>query len=138
MATLTKQPAAPAARGRVIVYWVCTLLLCSEMLVGGMWGIFQIPRARTMLAHLGYPSYFVVFLGVWYVLGGVALLAPRFPRLKEWAYAGATFVYTGAVVSHLSVHDSVGSAVPPAVFLALTFASWATRPGSRRLADPTI
>lgn len=138
MATFTKQGAASAGRVRTIVYWVCTLVLSGELLVGGMWGIFRIPRARVVLQHLGYPTYFSVLLGVWYALGGIALLTPRFPRLKEWAYAGATFVYTGAVVSHLSVHDSVATALPPAVLLALTFGSWTTRPTSRRLADHAI
>lgn len=137
MATFTKRRPASTGRVRTIVYWVCTLVLCSELLVGGVWGILQIPRTRMMLQHLGYPGYFSVLLGVWYALGGIALLAPGFPRLKEWAYAGVTFVYIGAVVSHLSVHDSVSTAAPPAVFLGLTFASWAMRPGSRRLADHT-
>lgn len=137
MATLTNQGAATAARVRAIAYWVSTLLLSSELLAGGIWGILAIPRTRMMLQHLGYPTYFDMFLGVWYTLGGIAILAPRFPRLKEWAYAGATFVYSGAVVSHVAVHDSVGTAVPPAVFLILTFTSWATRPASRRLADRT-
>src|SRR6185312_3994416 len=134
MATLTKQGAASTARVRAIVYWASTLLLCSELLAGGVWGIFQIPRTRVMLQHLGYPAYFNVLLGIWYALGGIALLTPRFPRLKEWAYAGVTFVYSGAIASHLAVHDSLSSVVPPAVFLALTFTSWAMRPGSRRLA----
>lgn len=137
MAAPTNQGAATAARVRAVVYWASTLLLSSELLTGGMWGILAIPRTRMMLQHLGYPAYFNMFLGVWYTLGGIAILAPRFPRLKEWAYAGATFVYSGAVVSHFAVHDSVGTAVPPAVFLILSFTSWATRPASRRLADRT-
>jgi hypothetical protein len=50
--------------------------------------------------HLGYPLYFVTILGFWKVLGAMALLAPRFPRLKEWAYAGTFFEMTGAAASH--------------------------------------
>lgn len=137
MSTLAKQEAASPTRVRVFVYWGSTVVLSSELLVGGMWGIFQIPRTREMLQHLGYPDYFNVMLGIWYALGGVALLAPRFPRLKEWAYAGVTFVYTGAAASHLAVHDRISTLAPPVVFLTLTFASWALRPESRRLPGRT-
>jgi uncharacterized membrane protein YphA (DoxX/SURF4 family) len=96
-------------------------------------GILRIPCVREMMQDLGYPEYFVMLLGVWYTLGGVALLAPGFPRLKEWAYAGATFVYTGAITSHLAVDDAVRMLVAPSIFLGLTLASWALRPPSRRL-----
>ena len=137
MAILADSIAAVArSRSRAIAYWVTTVALAAEMLVGGMWGIMRIPYARDMMDHLGYPDYFTVLLGVWYALGGVALLAPRFPRLKEWAYAGATFVYTGAVVSHLAVDDPVRTVVAPSLFLLLTFASWALRPTPRLLPTP--
>ncbi|GAB7143937.1 DoxX family protein [Mycobacterium riyadhense] len=134
MATLIDARAAAASRRRIIGYWVTTVLLAAEMLLGGTWGILRIPYARDMMQHLGYPDYFPVLLGVWYTLGGIALLAPGFPRLKEWAYAGATFVYTGAIVSHLAVDDHVRMVVAPLFFLALTCTSWALRPPSRRLA----
>jgi uncharacterized membrane protein YphA (DoxX/SURF4 family) len=127
------RPDAPASRIRPIAYWVTTALLGAEMLVGGSWGILRIPYARDMMEQLGYPSYFNVLLGVWYMLGGVAVLAPGFPRLKEWAYAGATFVYTEAIVSHLAVGDHVGRIVAPVFFLGVTMASWWLRPPSRRL-----
>jgi hypothetical protein len=77
--------ASATSRGRTITYWVTTALLAAEMLVGGMWGILRIPYAREMMQHLGYPDYFNLLLGVWYALGGVVLLVPGFPRLKEWA-----------------------------------------------------
>jgi uncharacterized membrane protein YphA (DoxX/SURF4 family) len=87
-----------------------------------------------IITHLGYPSYFMTVLGIWYVLAGLALLAPRFPRLKEWAYAGLVFNYTGAAASHLAVGDGVVMLVGPIVFTGLVAASWALRPSSRRLA----
>jgi uncharacterized membrane protein YphA (DoxX/SURF4 family) len=126
-------PAAAPSRIRPVAYWVTTALLAAEMLVGGSWGILQIPYARDMTEQLGYPSYFNVLLGVWCTLGGVAVLAPGFPRLKEWAYAGATFVYTGAIVSHLAAGDRMGRIVAPLFFLGLTLCSWWLRPSSRRL-----
>jgi uncharacterized membrane protein YphA (DoxX/SURF4 family) len=88
------------------------------------------------MEHLGYPGYFTTIIGVWYVLGGVALLIPRFPRLKEWAYAGLVFIYTGAVASHLAVGDPAVTVVAPLIFAGLVAASWAMRPPARRAREP--
>jgi hypothetical protein len=85
------------------------------------------------IQHLGYPSYFMTIHTIWYILGGVALLVPRFPRLKEWAYAGLFFIYTGAFMSHLAVGDSLFMPIAPIVFTGLALVSWALRPPSRRL-----
>ena len=71
-------------------------------------------------------------LGIWYVLAGVALLAPRLPLLKEWAYAGLFFNYSGALASHPAVGDGVATAAGPLFFLALVIASWSLRPAARR------
>jgi uncharacterized membrane protein YphA (DoxX/SURF4 family) len=86
-----------------------------------------------VIKHLGYPEYFMTILGIWYVLAGVALFVPRFPRLKEWAYAGLVFNYTGAALSHLASGDGVGSLVAPVTFTGLVFCSWVLRPSDRRL-----
>src|SRR5262249_44407516 len=86
-----------------------------------------------IITHLGYPPYFMTILGVWYVLAGVALVASRFPRLKEWAYAGLFFNCTGAVASHLAAGDPARTLIGPIVFTGLVVASWALRPSSRRL-----
>src|SRR5262249_50773019 len=86
-----------------------------------------------IIEHLGYPAYFMTILGVWYELAGFALLAPRFPRLKEWAYAGLIFNYTGAAASHIAAGDNVGALGAPIIFIVLVTASWATRPPDRHL-----
>ena len=86
--------------------------------------------------HLGYPLYFASILGVWKLLGAIAIVVPGFPRLKEWAYAGFCFDLTAAALSHAAVGDTTGDIVAPLVFLALVFASWALRPASRTLAEP--
>jgi hypothetical protein len=86
------------------------------------------------VTHLGYPSYFLVLLGTWKVLGAVALLVPRRALLKEWAYAGAFFTYTGAIVSHLTTGYDVGEVGLLSILTALTVLSWALRPPSRRIA----
>jgi hypothetical protein len=83
---------APSSRRRSIAYWATTIVVVWELAVGGAWDILRIPYVvGVVVEDLGYPAYFLVILGVWKVLGAVALLAPRFPRIKEWAYAGGFF-----------------------------------------------
>jgi uncharacterized membrane protein YphA (DoxX/SURF4 family) len=122
--------AAVSSRSRTIAYWVTTLIIAAELGVGGVWDILRIPFVRTIMEHLGYPAYFLVIMGVWKLPGAVALLVPRFPGLKEWAYAGAVYTYTGAAASHLAVGDTA-PALGPIIFTGIAFASWALRPSSR-------
>src|SRR5215469_1011698 len=89
---------------------IATALLLSELVLGGIWDVLRLPRVRGVIEHLGYPTYFLVILGVWKLLGAVALVIPRFPRLKEWAYAGVVFNLTGALVSHVGTPQRL---VPP-------------------------
>ena len=77
-----------AERTRAIVHWVATALLVFELILGGIWDVLRVPHVRVVIERLGYPLYFLVILGVWKLLGAVALVIPHFPRLKEWAYAG--------------------------------------------------
>lgn len=122
-------------RGRAVAvtYWIATALVCVELVVGGIWDIARLPLVRDTVVALGYPAYFLVILGIWKVLGAAALLAPRFPRLKEWAYAGVVFADTGGIASHLWVGFGAGDIVVLAVLLILTIVSWATRPPGRVL-----
>lgn len=122
-------------RGRTTVYWVTTLLLALECLVGGIMGALQRPTFIDIMKHLGYPDYVMTIIGVWYVLGGVALLVPGFPLLKEWAYAGLFFIYTGAIASRLAAGDGVVTLVGPIILTGLVIASWTWRPSTRRLDD---
>lgn len=129
---MTDAARTPSHRRSAIVYWITTLLVAAELAVGGAWDILRTPYVRGVLEHLGYPTYFPVILGAWKVLGAVALLVPWFPRLKEWAYAGAFFNYTGAVASHLAVGDGAAAIAYPLVQTVLVAASWALRPPARR------
>ena len=124
---------AKSSRGRTVAYWVTTLLLALECLAGGIIGALQRPPFIGIMKHLGYPDYVMTIIGVWYLFGGVALLMPRFPRLKEWAYAGLFFIYTGAIASRLAVGDSVVTFMGPIILTGLVIASWALRPSTRSL-----
>jgi hypothetical protein len=107
-------------------------MVAIELGLGGIRDIARIPYVRNLVTHLGYPSYFLVVLGCWKVLGAVALLVPRRPLLKEWAYAGAFFTYTGAIASHLTTGYDLGELPLLVALTALTVLSWALRPPSRR------
>jgi uncharacterized membrane protein YphA (DoxX/SURF4 family) len=123
---------------RRIAYWVTTAIVAFLFLSGGVAEVLQPAQVRDGMTLLGYPPYFTTILGVWKVLGGLAILAPRLPRLKEWAYAGMFFDVSGAAWSHASVGDPVSKIVTVIAILGIVVASWALRPESRRLPGPTF
>src|SRR5262249_10891008 len=124
---------ASGARGHTVAYWICTLIVAWEMAAGSMWDLLQIEYVRAVFIHLGYPRYMLLIIGVWKLPCALVLLLPRFRRLKEWAYAGAIFNYSGAFASHALVGDGPRLWAGPAVFALITLASWALRPPERRL-----
>ena len=126
-----------AALVRSILYWFFTVVVAFELAAGALWDLLRIEFVRVVLAHLGYPLYVLTILGVWRIPGALTLLVPRFPRLKEWAYAGAIFDYTGAAGSHYLAGSGPGQWVGPLVFSAFTLISWALRPAARRLPGVT-
>jgi uncharacterized membrane protein YphA (DoxX/SURF4 family) len=93
---------------RRIAYWITTGLTAFVFLSGGAADLARPGFLMEGMTRLGYPSYFVIILGVWKLLGGVAILAPRLPRLKEWAYAGMVLDLIGAAASHAAVGDPAG------------------------------
>ena len=115
----------------VILYWVCTLYVVLTSLWAGVTDILHAPPLFEELLRLGYPPHFSTLLGVWKVLGAVALLAPGYPLLKEWAYAGMFFDVSGAMVAYASAGDGVVSYIGPAVSMAALLASWYSRPPLR-------
>ena len=128
----------PRSRGhrlRTFTYWTFTVLLVFELAAGSVWNLQQIEWVRVQLAHLGYPLYFTYILGAWLIGAAAVIIAPGFPRLKEWAYAGSFFHFSGAVASHLLAGDfvPVSTWVTPLVFLMFVILSWALRPADRRL-----
>ena len=126
-------PGAAPSRTRVILYWIATSLIAAEMVTGATWDLVRTAYVRGLMAHLGYPEYMLTILGAWKILGAIAVLAPGFPRLKEWAYAGMVFDLTGAAASHLACHDPSGKVVITLTLSLIAVVSWALRPASRRL-----
>ena len=123
-----------SSRGHIMAYWLTTALVVSELALGGVWDVLRVPQVRGLFERLGYPLYFLVILGIWKLLGAVALAIPRFPRLKEWAYAGVLFDLTGAVASlWASGLTGAGTMAYPILMTGVAVASWALRPPSRRL-----
>lgn len=124
-----------------IIYWVATIWLALGMISTAAVQLFKGKEGQggaDMITHLGYPVYLLMILGVWKILGVIAVLIPKFPLLKEWAYAGFFFVMTGAIFSHIALHDSVTSIFPALLLLILTVVSWYFRPDSYRHANSKI
>ena len=116
-----------------IIYWISTIWLASGMLASGLQQIFHAKAFVDMLDHLGYPLYFLYILGVWKILGVVAILVPHFKQVKEWAYAGFFLAMSGAVFSHIALGDPIVEVVPSLVLLTLTLVSWYFRPADRKM-----
>lgn len=114
-------------------YWTTTASTALVFLTGGAAYLSRADVPVRGMAELGYPAYFVTILGTWKVLGGLAILAPRLPRLKEWAYAGIAFDLTGAALSHAAMGHPTVKVIVPLVLLGIAAASWALRPASRVL-----
>ena len=84
------------------LYWVFTGLFSAIMVLSSIPDIIMSPDAVTFMHQLGYPDYFIPFIGVAKVLGVIAILIPGYPRIKEWAYAGLFFDLIGAVYSQVA------------------------------------
>lgn len=127
-----------------ISYWTTTTLITLETLVGGFADLTHArivlvsgPFATDVLAGLGYPAYVLWIIGIWKILGAIALAVPGFLRLKEWAYAGIVFELSGAAAS-LAACGRSADLIAPLFLLGLTLASWALRPASRTLGKPLV
>jgi hypothetical protein len=120
-----------------IIYWVATIWLALGMVSTGIVQLLKLKEEADMFAHLGYPLYFLTILGSWKILGVVAVLMPKFPLLKEWAYAGFFFAMTGAIFSHIAAGDGAADFFGPSLLIILTVVSWYFRPADRRMVSVT-
>lgn len=117
-----------------IIYWVATLWLALGMTSTGIIQCIQLKEEVELMNRLGYPAYFLTIIGVWKLLGVVAILLPKFPLLKEWTYAGFFFVMSGAIFSHLAIGDPTQEYFGPVLLIVLTIVSWYYRPADRKIA----
>ena len=120
-------------RRNKIIYWIATIWLALGMLSTAIVQVLQTKEEVDMMTRLGYPAYVLTIIGVWKILGVVAVLVPKFPLVKEWAYAGFFFAMSGAIISHLIVGDEAKEIFGPTLLLLLTVVSWYFRPAERKL-----
>jgi hypothetical protein len=116
-----------------IIYWVATIWLALGMTATGTVQLLKTKDEVVMMDQLHYPAYILSILGVWKILGVIAVLIPKFPLLKEWAYAGFFFAMSGAVISHLAIGDSAITLFGPILLIVLTLLSWYFRPADRKI-----
>ena len=124
-------------KAKSIAYWTTTILVAMPIGSGGVGQLAQFhANPHSVVPVLGYPMYFFAILGFWKILGAIAILVPRYPRLKEWAYAGIFFDLTGAAASCAAVGGYGVYAfhvLAPLILAGLTVASWALRTPSRTI-----
>ena len=106
------------------IYVTSTAVLVLETVAGAFSDLAHLPYVIQEVRSIGYPTYVLYIVGIWKVLAVGALLWPRLPRLREWAYAGLFFELFGAVESHLLAGDHFGKYAVPLAFSFLTLVSW--------------
>lgn len=122
-----------SAKRNKIIYWIATIWLALGMTATGIVQLVKADKEVENFSHLGYPLYLLTIIGVWKILGVIAVLIPKFTLLKEWAYAGFFFVMSGAVFSHLASSDAAKELFGPLLLLVLTVVSWYFRPADRKI-----
>lgn len=121
-----------------IVYWISTCLTALLFAAPGLALVLRDPHFVEEMTRLGYPGYFLPFLGIWKILGAIVVLVPGARYLKEWAYAGMIFDIAGAVVSRAVAGDHGPELVLPFIIASLVALSWGLRPDDRRLSSVSL
>lgn len=115
-------------RTRDLLYRIPNGLLAALFLMSGTFNVTRQPNVMESLANLGYPAYLATVLGVCKLLAAVTLMfGSRWPRLREWAFAGLVFDLGGAVIAHLAVGEPFVKALPAGVLLILTATTYAVQ-----------
>ncbi len=121
-------------RTKKIIYWIATIWLSLGMVSTGIVQLLKMEQDTARMADLHYPVYLLTLLGIWKLLGVIAILIPKFPVLKEWAYAGFFFAMSGAAFSHVVSGSPLSEIFPSLLLLVLTVVSWYFRPAERKVA----
>jgi hypothetical protein len=125
---------ARPSRTKVTWYWITTGLVALTLFGSSLEDFGRVQAVRDEVAAIGLPVYLLSILAVWKVLGTIALLAPRRPLIKEWAYAGTFFLFTGGLACNLIKNTGYNDIILLFVLIPVTVASWWLRPASRKLA----
>lgn len=132
-------------RTQKIIYWIATAILAFGLLASGIQQLLHLeikealaPPFEWGIQQLGYPVYLLTIIGIWKVLGALAILIPKFPLIKEWAYAGIFFLFTGALFSHIASDHAWTELIPATTLLIATVLSWYFRPSNRKLKGSDI
>jgi hypothetical protein len=118
-----------------IIYWIATGWLALGMSATGIVQLMKVKDEVNLMTQLGYPIYFLTIIGVWKILGVITVLIPKFPLLKEWAYAGFFFSMSGAIFSHIAAGSAMKDLFGPSLLLVLTIISWYFRPANRKISS---
>ncbi|GHC60637.1 DoxX family protein [Ulvibacter litoralis] len=116
-----------------IIYWSSTVILSLGFFLGAIAQLIKEEHTTESVVRLGYPLYIMNILGVWKILGVIILLVPKYPKIKEWAYAGFFFVASGAAISHIVSGDSFSGYIGPVIYVILIITSWYFRPADRKI-----
>jgi len=120
---------------KLMWYWIITVILSFCLFSGGMAQAVQVKGVIDGFKPLGYPAYFISLIGIWKMLGIIAILVPGLKLLKEWAYAGLFFVMSGAVISHIASNHVTIQIIAPFLLTVFTVLSWYLRPANRKIAS---
>ena len=119
-----------------IFYWIFTSLFAAFMLSSAIPDILSSPIAvEGMHKGLGYPVYFIPFIGVAKLLGSLAILIPVNARIREWAYAGLFFDLIGATFSIIAVGAPFANWIFMTVPLGLAIVSYVLYHKKKRLSQ---
>ena len=121
-----------------IIYWIATGLVAFGMTGSGISGLLQVEGMVAIITKLGYPTYLLYILGIWKILAAIAIIVPKYPLIKEWAYAGLFFVMTGATISHILNGDTFMDILPSLMQTIFIATSWYFRPADRKLSYMSV
>ena len=133
------------SKSQKIIYWIATVILAFGLLASGIQQLLHLeiegalaPPFEWGIQQLGYPVYLLTILGIWKILGALAILMPKYPLIKEWAYAGIFFLFTGALFSHIASGHEWTELIPATTLLIATVFSWYFRPAGRKIEQPKM
>lgn len=117
-----------------IWYWIVTILFTGFMIFTAIPNVMVTKESVDLIStQLGFPQYFIPFIGWAKLLGCAAVLFPGLHRsIKEWAYAGLFFDIFGAVYGGIALYGFQAPMLTmllPVIFLFLSHYLWRKKEG---------